>query len=169
MALKTYKVKQNTFKVDIKNHHALCEMNFYRLEKLMPGYKHGIHHWAYHFGEANNNSALPADVEIKIIDRAPYTTTIEINQQANISNFDDKVFKKPILVVRLYNDVKMAEIVSWDKHRNWLPHYSYPNKSMYHPDEKLELNRFLGDWLAFCRKQGFISFKICEQVLVYGK
>lgn len=165
----TTKVKSHTFKVDIKGHHALCEMNFFRLEKLMPGYKSGINQWSYHFGDRGNQCGLPSEVEIKIIDRAPYTTTVEIIQQANKKNFNDKVFTQPNLVVRLYNDVKMAEIICWDKHRNWLPQYSYPNERMYHPDEKLELNRFLGDWLAFCRKQGFISFKNCEQVLVYGK
>ena len=169
--------KSNTFSVDIKNHHALCEMNFFRLEKLMPGYKNGISQWAYEFGEQGKAFGILKDVEIKIIDRAPYTTTVEINQQADkneekklaVKEASDKVFKQTNLVVRLYNDVKMAEIVSWNKHRNWLPQYSYPNERMYHPDEKLELNRFLGDWLAFCRKQGFISFKNCEQVLVYGK
>lgn len=171
MAKVTNKIKPHTFKVDIKDHHALCEMNFYRLEKLMPGYKNGLSQWSYKFGAklGENENTSSNEVGIKITDRAPYTTTIEIIQQTNKRNFSDKILQQPNLVVRLYNDVKMAEIICWDKHRNWLPQYSYPNKSMYHPDEKLELNRFLGDWLSFCRKQGFISFNNCEQVLVYGK
>jgi uncharacterized protein YqiB (DUF1249 family) len=144
-------------------------MNFFRLEKLMPGYKSGMSHWGYQFAEKQCALNLPASVQIKIIDRAPYTTTVEIIQRRSEGTFGDNLLPETKLLVRLYNDVKMAEIICWDQHRNWLPQYSYPNKNMYHPDEKLELNRFLGDWLAFCRKQGFISFNNCEQVLVYGK
>ncbi len=162
-------MKERTFKVDIKGHHALCEMNFFRMEKLMPGYRNGISHWAYQFGGKQHAQKLPASVDIKIIDRAPYTTTVEILQNNKNSTFGDTLPQQAKLIVRLYNDVKMAEIICWNSHRNWLPSYRYPNKQMYHPDEKLELNRFLGDWLAFCRKQGFISFNNCEQVLVYGK
>ncbi len=158
-----------TFTVDIKGHHALCEMNFFRMEKLMPGYRSGISHWAYQFSDKKDSIKLPLMVELRIIDRAPYTTTVEITQENNKNTLNDNILKSAKLVVRLYTDVKMAEIICWDKHRNWLPIYSYPNKQMYHPDEKLELNRFLGDWLAFCRKQGFISFNNCEQVLVCGK
>jgi uncharacterized protein YqiB (DUF1249 family) len=168
--LKTTKIQQRTFRVDIKGHHALCEMNFFRLEKLMPGYKNGISHWGYQFGGTHGSSNILASVQIKIIDRAPYTTTVEFIQSPDQrGTFSDNLLPETKLVVRLYNDVKMAEIVSWDQHRNWLPQYAYPNRQMYHPDEKLELNRFLGDWLAFCRKQGFISFNNCEQVLGYGK
>ncbi|EMP84373.1 hypothetical protein VC116063_002770 [Vibrio cholerae O1 str. 116063] len=32
--------------------------------------------------------------------------------------------------------------------------YDYPNENMVQPDEKAQLNRFLGDWLTFCLKHG---------------
>ena len=46
----------------------------------------------------------------------------------------------------------MAEVIAWDNHRHWLPVYTYPNAKMYQADEKLALNRFLGDWLTYFRK-----------------
>lgn len=172
MKLKTKANISRSLPVDIRGHHALCEMNFFRMEKLMPGYRNGLSAWDYSLGISSGAEPGNVTIQLKVIDRAPYTTTVEISQcliKADGGTYNDELMPGAQLVVRLYNDVKMAEIVSWDKHRNWLPQYTYPNKHMYHPDEKLELNRFLGDWLAFCRKQGCISFNNCDQGLVCGK
>jgi uncharacterized protein YqiB (DUF1249 family) len=34
------------------------------------------------------------------------------------------------------------------------PRYEYPNQSMYHSDEKYQLNCFLGEWLNLCLEHG---------------
>ena len=162
---------ERNLRVDIRGHHALCEMNFFRMEKLMPGYKSGVGFWFYTMDRISAREGEVKSVAIRILNRAPYTTTVEIQQGAipqeeeNTRHFS----YAPTLQVRLYNDVKMAEIVSWNDHRNWLAQYRYPNDRMYHPDEKLALNRFLGEWLAFCRKEARISFENCEQVLACDK
>lgn len=167
--------RQRNVSVDIRGHHALCEMNFFRMEKLMPAYKNGISSWAYRLDHSFDSPPPMKTVRLSVVDRAPYTTTVEITQKGleadKNADYDASAsyIACPKLVVRLYNDVKMAEIICWDAHRNWLPQYNYPNAKMYNPDEKLELNRFLGDWLTFCRKQARISFDNCEQVLVCGK
>jgi len=173
------KTAERNISVDIRGHHALCEMNFFRMEKLMPAYKNGISSWSYLVGGNGEGDTHIVQMEIRVVDRAPYTTTVEITQtspslktngpQESSDSELSRYIASPKLLVRLYNDVKMAEIISWDAHRNWLPKYEYPNANMYNPDEKLELNRFLGDWLVFCRKQARISFNNCEQVLVCGK
>lgn len=129
--------------VDLNGHHATCEMNFHQLVSLLPGIKQGVECW--HFCAGNQEAGFK--VSVCVIDDAPYTTTVAVEQvHANLST--------PKIVVRLYHDVNMAEIVSWDHHRYWLPNYPYPNPKMYHPDEKLALNRFLNEWLSFCRNQG---------------
>lgn len=114
----------------------------------MPGFDEGRRSWLLTAGQ-------PADlqVDIQVTEVAPYTTTIEVLQlQGKVS------FVAPARMrVRLYHDVAMAEVVGWNRHRHWLPKYDYPNKHMYHPDEKLSLNRFLGDWLSYCRKRGLVS------------
>lgn len=129
--------------VDLSGHHALCEMNFYQLVSLLPGIKAGADSWRFKAGRPDHEFKI----RIKLLDEAPYTTTVAVEQE-------HQSLDTPRIVVRLYHDVSMAEIISWDHHRHWQPDYPYPNPNMYHPDEKLALNRFLGDWLRFCRKQG---------------
>lgn len=135
--------KQKSISVDIKGHHAQCELNFHRLLTLMPGWKEGAEQWAFAIG-----SGHLFKVQMRVIDSARYTTTLEVEQH-------QQGLQPPRLIVRLYHDASMAEIISWDGHRHWKPHYDYPNPQMYMPDEKLALNRFLGDWLEVCRTQGY--------------
>jgi len=59
--------------------------------------------------------------------------------------------------------------IAFDGHRNWQSQYAYPNPKMYQPDEKQALNRFLADWLVFCRKHGLAHRDNCESVLVSRK
>lgn len=129
--------------IDLAGHHAQCEMNFHLFVSMLPGLREGTETWSFNAG----NHAAPFHVAIKIMEAAPYTTTLTVEQK-------HQAIDTPRLVVRLYHDVAMAEIISWDHHRHWKPHYPYPNTHMYHPDEKLALNQFLGDWLKFCRNQG---------------
>lgn len=160
--------------VDIQGHHALCEMNFFRLLRLMPGRENGVSHWGFSVGhgqptgteqgaEGEDSSGL-INVSISIVDSAPYTTTVELQQTSFLP-----LLKKPKVLIRMYHDAEMAEIVGWDRHRHWRPHYLYPNTHMYQPDEKLALNKFLGEWLEFCRKHGYLKEEICDKVLVNGK
>ncbi len=142
MAVRRAATKQRQF-TDLSGHHALCEMNFHQLLRLLPGIKQGVDNWSF----AAGHHSSPFNVDVKVINEARYTTTIEVEQR------HDSV-ETPKIVVRLYHDVNMAEIISWDNHRYWMPKYPYPNPQMYHPDEKLALNQFLGDWLNFCRNQG---------------
>lgn len=109
--------------------------------------------------QANKLSTL-----INIVETAPYTTTVELEQ----SSFLPAVKKSKVLV-RLYHDANMAEIVGWDRHRNWRPRYLYPNDKMYLPDEKQSLNTFLSDWLVFCCKHGYFIDTKCDGVLVTAK
>ena len=146
--------------VDLSGHHALCEVNFHRFLNLMPGFDDGRRDWAFHIAHP-----LDLRIDLHVVEVAPYTTTVEVVQsQGKVS------FMTPARMrVRLYHDAAMAEVVGWNRHRHWLPRYDYPNKHMYHPDEKLSLNRFLGDWLCFCRKQGMVVIGNCDQVLDNGK
>ncbi|TVZ37499.1 hypothetical protein P886_1840 [Alteromonadaceae bacterium 2753L.S.0a.02] len=143
--------------VDIRAHHAQCELNFYRLINLMPDWQDGRDEWAFSLGDG-----IHYQVRLQVVDSARYTTTVEVVQHL-------QGIKPPRLVVRLYHDANMAEIISWDRHRNWQAQYDYPNPQMYAPDEKMELNRFLGDWLEFCHSQGYVHSHNCEMVLVKRK
>ena len=110
--------------VDLRDHHARCEMNFHQFISLLPGLRNGVDAWAFDAGEHKMR------VEVRVLDAAPYTTTLTIEQyHAN------SAVHWPRLAVRLYHDVGMAEIVSWDHHRQWQFRYDYPNANMYHPND----------------------------------
>lgn len=150
-------LQTKTVSVDIQAHHAQCELNFHRLLNLMPRWREGQQQWAFAVGAGTSFR-----VQMRVIDAAPYTTTVEVTQQ-------QQGLQPPRLLVRLYHDASMAEIISWDRHRHWQPRYDYPNPQMYMPDEKLALNRFLGDWLEICHTQGYAHPDYCESVLVGKK
>ncbi|VUD62108.1 hypothetical protein TDB9533_02972 [Thalassocella blandensis] len=130
--------------VDLSGHHALCEMNFHMLIRLLPGIKQGVDNWSFNAGRGRHL----LKVDVSVLEACPYTTTIDVRQ-------DHASMETPRIVVRLYHDVNMAEIIAWDHHRHWAAQYEYPNKKMYHPDEKLALNQFLSDWLQHCKNEGF--------------
>jgi len=101
-------------------------------------------------------------VLIRLTASAPYTSEVEVFQEQS-------GLELPGLKLRLSHDASVAEVIAFAGHRNWKPHYEYPNAEMYLPDEKLALNRFLEEWLVFCRKHGLIMENICESVLVKRK
>ena len=145
--------RENRANVDLVSHHSLCEMNFHRLLRLTPKLFDGRTQWQFTVGVASDIEIL-----IEVTDAAPYTTTLCISQ--SVSNTLNSCIQ-----VRLYHDVEMAEIIAWDKHRNWRVHYDYPNSQMYHPDEKFALNRFLYEWLLFCSREGNAGRHFCDGVL----
>ena len=89
-------------------------------------------------------------VEIRIIEAFKYTTTLEIIQRPELKQW----MTNPSMLVRVYHDASTAEVVSYQGHRNLKPRYSQPNPNMYHSDEKMQVNMFLGEWLTHCLKVG---------------
>ncbi|NKB34777.1 MAG: DUF1249 domain-containing protein [Pseudomonadales bacterium] len=96
------------------------------------------------------NSNEKVTVEIKILEAFKYTTTLEIVQRPEFK----KWMTNPSLLVRVYHDASTAEVVSYQGHRNLKPRYTQPNPKMYHTDEKMQVNSFLGEWLTHCLKVG---------------
>jgi uncharacterized protein YqiB (DUF1249 family) len=89
-------------------------------------------------------------VRIKILEAFKYTTTLEITQKPELK----KWMTNPSMLVRVYHDASTAEVVSYQGHRNLKPRYTQPNPKMYHADEKMQVNKFLGEWLTHCLKVG---------------
>ena len=84
------------------------------------------------------------DLHLAILQEAPYTTLVEVTQSGPL----DAVIEGPRMRVHLYHDVRMAEVVDFQRERHFSGRYRYPNARMHQPDEKLQLNCFLGEWLA---------------------
>lgn len=89
-------------------------------------------------------------VEITIVEAFKYTSTLEIVQKPEFKQW----MTNPSMLVRVYHDANTAEVVSYQGHKNLKPRYSQPNPSMYQPDEKMQVNRFLGEWLTHCLNVG---------------
>ena len=89
-------------------------------------------------------------VRIKILEAFKYTTTLEITQKPEFKKWKTN----PLMLVRVYHDASTAEVVSYQGHRNLKPRYTQPNPKMYHADEKMQVNKFLGEWLTHCLKVG---------------
>ncbi|MGI9251561.1 MAG: DUF1249 domain-containing protein [Pseudohongiellaceae bacterium] len=92
----------------------------------------------------------PVTVKIKILEAFKYTTTVQITQHPELK----KWMTNPSMLVRLYHDANTAEVLSYQGHRNFKPHYPQPNPQMYQANEKLHVNTFLGEWLTHCLRVG---------------
>jgi len=93
-------------------------------------------------------------VEINLLERSRYTLLVAIRQRFRRSGtkrlLSDMNFK-----VRLYLDAKLAEVISYQGHQVLQPRYPYPNRRMYYPDEKRQVNLVLYDWLLNCSRLDF--------------
>jgi len=125
------------------NLHSDCELNFVRLSKLMPNMEVGAEK---HFLAGNYDEF---SLQIKVTDSDRYTRFLLLTG----STADLPWAGEQRMAVRLYLDACMAEVISCGAERVRLLGYSYPNERMYSPDEKNQINRFLGKWL-----EHFIQF-----------
>ena len=94
-------------------------------------------------------------VRIRVLDRGPYTTTVSINQIKREANWNFI----PSISVRIYHDAKSAEVVRVENEKVFHGAYEYPNKKMRQPDEKEQINKFLGEILSICLAYGLGSIK----------
>ncbi len=89
-------------------------------------------------------------VRVSVLEVFPYTSTLAINQMTRVSQWIDP----PGILVRVYHDAATAEAVSYQGHKAFLAKYAIPNPTMYHQDEKRQINEFLGEWLSLCLQAG---------------
>lgn len=74
----------------------------------------------------------------------------------------DSIFR-PSMVIRLYHDARMAEVISSQDIRQVKPRYDYPNTQMHHPDEKQQMNVFLKEWLQLCHQLGQVKINFFDK------
>ena len=133
------------YQVDLIEQQALGDMNYVSLMRLLPDLARR-NAWSFKIAAPNADWRVTLRVE----ERARFTTSVLISRHQG----DCRWTQSPVMTVRLYHDAQMAEVVAWEQHRVRLGRYPYPNTQMYHSDEKVQLNRFLGEWLAHCLAEG---------------
>ena len=136
------------YKVDLVREGAECDANYARLHRLLPEL----------FDRDLRNVALPlpgADrtLAFKVVERCPYTTTVLVRFGADDADWHD-VLPAPELTVRLYHDARTAEVIAYQGQDRFRGLYTYPNDQGRQPDEKAQLNRFLGEYLSLCLDHG---------------
>ena len=129
---------------------ALYESNYSRLIKLiqMMGDQDCMR-FKLHTGKAYIGL-----VKIELLESGKYTDTFLLEQTASTG----KWVNNPKLHVRLYHDALVAEVIGKHGRQAVDGVHTYPNHKMHLPDEKNQLNLFLGEWLNFC-----ISYGYCEE------
>lgn len=133
---------------DLKTLQRTCEVNYLSLMRLLPS--------SAKVGETVS-VAISEEVlfVLRVLETAPYTWHASIEQcSPNLPSFMRMRVK-----VRLYHDVRMAEVCASQQIFALRSSYHYPNSKMHHPNEKEQVNLFLAEWLKCCLSHGFSTVK----------
>ncbi|CAM2779497.1 MULTISPECIES: DUF1249 family protein [Vibrio] len=132
---------KKAYHVDLADLMRTYETNYAKLNALLPlGAK---------VGDLRCYQAADMAYQIQVVEVTKYTTLVDICQSDDIP-----VFPLPKMSVRLYHDARVAEVCECEHLKRVNARYEYPNDKMVQQDEKVQLNRFLGDWLSFCLRHG---------------
>lgn len=143
---------KDRYRVDLAELQAICEANYARLLRLLPEHRQAGLQRRISTGDEDGASELL----LEVIEVNPYTTSLLL-QHVHAWPWSGP----QTLEVRLYHDARLAEVIS-RQHRPYLGHYDYPNAAMYQPDEKHQLNLFLGEWLGHCQTYGYESQAVAD-------
>ncbi|PST87710.1 DUF1249 family protein [Photobacterium jeanii] len=138
------------YTVDLAEIMRLYETNYAKLLPLLPK--------SDEVGDSCAYQVFDHAYRITIIESTRYTTLIEL-QQSDDNALPD--YMHPHLKIRLYHDARVAEVCSAQQISRLKPRYDYPNMRMHQQDEKHQVNRFLGDWLVYCLKNGISKQSVC--------
>jgi len=122
----------------------LYERNFFKVASLIPDLELlGTGEVVSTVGESR--------LVLRIIERFKYTSTVSLTQPLH----EPPAFvNDPCMTIRIYHDLRVVEVLSFQNHGHFQPRYQYPNPKMYQPREKRQVNRFLGEWLTYVIRKG---------------
>ena len=141
--------RRGGYSVDLPRHMAECDANYYRLLRLFPALRHTRE--PVQFGVP----PLDATVHISVLEQGPYTTLVQIDT-ATVRPWLHWA-AAPRLSVRAYHDAKSAEVVAYQNRDRFHGKYDYPNTHMRQRDEKVQINRFLSEFLTLCLEHGAVD------------
>lgn len=127
---------------DLMSLQRTCEVNYMALMKLLPPGGMGAER-RYQVGNG-------LQFQLTVSGESRFTSQVILAQH----NPELASYLQARIEIRLYHDVRMAEVCAAQQISMLQPRYDYPNKKMRHRDEKEQVNLFLADWLKFCLKHG---------------
>ena len=164
-------MRTSRYRIDLVRQMADCDANFIRLLKLMPELEsfRDASFGAEQEARPSEDANQPEDgchyarefvihspgwdevrIRIGVLEVFRYTSTLAVTQLTRVSQWIDP----PIILVRVYHDAATAEAIAYQGHKAFLARYAIPNPTMYHQDEKRQINEFLGEWLSLCLQAG---------------
>ena len=137
------------YKIDLIGLQADCDANYLRLLKLASSCVTGSAGISKTLTMEFRGYQTQARVEIK--EQTRYTTLLALTVVSPLHRWT----ALPDITIRMYHDVRMAEVTAVNNHQSLQALYEYPNPSMHQPDEKHQMNRLLAEWLAHCLHTGY--------------
>ena len=142
--------KLNRYQPDLDEMLSQCELNYLLMQRLSPEFMRQVasstdsevaeQETEWHFADAHCTIAM------EITEQAKYTTTLlmRINSPTNA------VSGQIELIVRMYHDAKMLEVMEGTGPGALKAIYELNNAQQRPADEKRQLNRFIGECLKAC-------------------
>ncbi len=127
--------RRNSYQVDVSRFLALCSRNYVNILRWLP--------ISCEEGESWQVEGDFGRLDVKLLENTQYTQLIEIKRGIEISQLVDT----PKVIVRVYHDAKLAEVLTSRQIYRLRAVYDYPNMRMYHRDEKYQVNAFLEELL----------------------
>lgn len=164
LSLKSFgrsRLRRQRYVPDLQEMASVAESNYLRFLRLLPDADEGGERvfaitgkTSFDAGANGDQSASQsARVRIRIDEVQPYTTMLTVQQEG----LSPEWVTPPSMSVRLYHDASMAEVMSYQNQHRFEGRYQYPNPQMRLPDEKIQLNKFLADWLDHCLQHGHVE------------
>ena len=144
--------QRRRYKVDLFALLAECDANYLRLCKILIRSDDGAL-----IDRELSVDGIYGRVRFSVSEMNRYTDVITI-EQALPSEVADLCIR-----VRVYHDVRSAEVINYQHQHRFEPRYDYPNAKMRMPDEKLQLNKLLSDFLSLCLKKGRSTGELFDQ------
>ncbi len=91
-------------------------------------------------------------VELEVLEETRYTILLKILQKFSAT---DLILRDVTFTVRIYQDARLAEVISYQGRHSIQYKYPYPNEGMFLPDEKKQCNLLLYDWLNACSRLNY--------------
>ena len=135
-------VFRERYRVDLVGLQAACEANYARLMRLLPEMRGQPQSRRIAMTQGDQMLGV---LTLEVLRACPYTTTLAVRQEHSLP-----WLPVPRMEVQVYHDARMAEVIGAEHARRFRGVYPYPNEAMHQPDEKAQLNLFLGEWLSHC-------------------
>ncbi|MFZ0470287.1 MAG: DUF1249 domain-containing protein [Thiogranum sp.] len=149
-----YKVHPGVRARDLPALMELYELNYIQLRRLVPDIN------AIQDDSVSRvHGAL--NLYLTVSERSKYTTTFHLSYQFNDKDGD---FPAPDLVVRMYHDAQVAEVISRGRRRGRREAEYDRFQHRYDINTKWQVNRFLHKWLGYCLHQGHAFSPAREQL-----